>query len=471
MQVDFEIVLLLKEDLREYVSSPAHRVALIKFCEDSRKTHEDATVTVTKQPGTSKSMLIDKLRSNFQNLESHKRPNLMTSKRESSKKFKVAQEKTRKVEFAWYVYDPETEDYRWVPTKQGGGARQKTGLAATSSLEMMLQVALELYFPVGNSSRHGNIKDFEHELRDYQFQKIESKKTLGDWYEQTGFNFLRFNLYSTSKMENLPHVDHSASNDSVIQPTDVESLISDSSVEPIRLNLLEDETKEVDIQQEMYPYPLERGKTDKVGQVEMLTVVHFQDMDDAVPMDITYMKFKESSYSEVIMRCLYYSKKMCYETTLIDDPEIQPDTFNPLEHGYEIHSIEKNGKVFMKFNQSSPKNLEGIIRPMYTFPRARNRQDVILHHPDEIWGITDSGIELGIITQQNPRDINFIWTKGNEIIKSGMGVSVITVEEAGEYQCIIEFAEVTIVSRSVTVCALTAAPYMVNMDGVHPTCF
>ena len=71
------------------------------------------------------------------------------------------------------------------------------------------------------------------------------------------------------------------------------------------------------------------------GNVEMLTVVHFQDMDDAVPMDITYMKFKGYSYSEVIMRCLYYSTKMCYENMLID-PQIQPDTFNPLEHGYEL---------------------------------------------------------------------------------------------------------------------------------------
>ena len=64
-------------------------------------------VTDTKQPGscTCEPTLIYPPRSNFQNLVSHKRPDLIISK-------KRVQGYTRKnkVEFACYVCDPEIED-------------------------------------------------------------------------------------------------------------------------------------------------------------------------------------------------------------------------------------------------------------------------------------------------------------------------------------------------------------------------
>ena len=91
-------------------------------------------------------------------------------------------------------------------------------------------------------------------------------------------------------MDNLPDINHSAiaSYDLVIKSTNVESLTgfsNSSSFKQICLNILEDETKEVDLPKEIYLYSLHIGKTDKIGKFEWLTVVHFLDMYGAVPMD------------------------------------------------------------------------------------------------------------------------------------------------------------------------------------------
>ena len=70
---------------------------------------------------------------------------------------------------------------------------------------------------------------------------------------------------------------------------------------------------------------------------------------------------------------------------------------------------------------------------------------VIVNHPCEIWGYDDSTVLIGIVTAyQHAREYTtYMWFKDEELVDSNLGARLLVVEEAGIYQCIVTFGNVT----------------------------
>jgi hypothetical protein len=171
-------------DLAEYLPKKGDRFALKDFL-----THGP------KKTKSNKASLIDRLRHRLQ------RNNTDTTDSETNEeelpKLKVrklsAKKELHKVHLGWYHFDEKKNSYVHVRAKAGGGKRTLM-LNKNMNKNSIIKECLDLFYPNGKS-QHGELKDMNVELTDFQLKPLEDEETtLGDIIDRAKLQFIHFYL-------------------------------------------------------------------------------------------------------------------------------------------------------------------------------------------------------------------------------------------------------------------------------------
>ena len=105
---------------------------------------------------------------------------------------RFAQKPTRRIELGWVNYDLVSQSLKQVRAKTGGGIRHLV-IDRNSTLDALLQVAHELFFPGGTSMR-GEASTFRFSLTDYKYMDSALQETVGSLYDKSKMRMLRYYL-------------------------------------------------------------------------------------------------------------------------------------------------------------------------------------------------------------------------------------------------------------------------------------
>ena len=97
------------------------------------------------------------------------------------------------VHLGWYHFEEKKKIYLHVKAQTGGG---KTTLLLSKNMNnhSIIQECLDLFFPNGKS-QHGELKDMDIELTDFQLKPLEDEETtLGDAIDRVKLQFIHFYL-------------------------------------------------------------------------------------------------------------------------------------------------------------------------------------------------------------------------------------------------------------------------------------
>lgn len=75
---------------------------------------------------------------------------------------------------------------------------------------------------------------------------------------------------------------------------------------------------------------------------------------DAPRLTINYEMYTESSYSEVILTSVAFSRKDCFNIKCVSEPHLQDidvEEFNPLEHGFTVVHISNSQTCFLNVHE------------------------------------------------------------------------------------------------------------------------
>ena len=155
-------------------------------------------------------------------------------------------------------------------------------------------------------------------------------------------------------------------------------------------------------------------------------------------IDIQHEGLTQSSYSEVTLRCLSNSLQQCYWDKARFDPLIQEEgleNFCPLERGFTVTSIRKGDNCYIGIVFTPCESSEESCSSSFFSYQDNKLDDIIVHHPTEIWGYDDNRLILGVVTKffDNP-DVQYIWYKNGNIVKEGSNLCCIHVNEDGVYE-------------------------------------
>lgn len=121
---------------------------------------------------------------------------------------KNAKKFTRKIELGWINFDTISKTFKQVRTKNGGGTR-KIDIDKNADVNTIKAIATDLFFRDGKS-KLGTVENFHIDVRDYSEEIMINSETVGELYEKTGINLLRFFLATTVKEDKTPSQnDHS----------------------------------------------------------------------------------------------------------------------------------------------------------------------------------------------------------------------------------------------------------------------
>jgi len=111
-----------------------------------------------------------------------------------------AARENRRIEVGWHDFDHVCHMHKQVRIQNGGGIRHLS-VPKLTTVEDILQSALQLFFPDGKNKK-GDIGDFEFEIRSFDGSSV-GQCTLGELYERTKVKMLRLNIFSRKKSDVL----------------------------------------------------------------------------------------------------------------------------------------------------------------------------------------------------------------------------------------------------------------------------
>lgn len=175
MQIDIEAIMgMTSHDLKEYIPICGDRIAVINFCRRHSSNKKCANRTMS---------LLEKLkRGQKLSEEGETRP-----KKYCGRKPQIS----RKIMLGWVL--------NGTPVRQskGGGSRD-ISVNKSSKKADLLKIAKDLFFPNGKSV-HGRLENYECDLLDFQQEPLQDNLTVGEIYEITKINVLRFYLSTSEK--------------------------------------------------------------------------------------------------------------------------------------------------------------------------------------------------------------------------------------------------------------------------------
>ncbi|XP_039478078.1 uncharacterized protein LOC120443440 [Oreochromis aureus] len=187
-KIDASVIsLMTDEELKTYLPSYGDRLAVFGFCR--------------RRGSSRKSALFERLKSKLSKRKLSEEDGSSTRQEEHSQTThkRNALKRNRKIEIGWMHYDEDTEVFKQVRARRGGGTR-KIDICKDAKKRDILQVATGLFFPDGGNIQ-GPLTDFDCDLKDYQEMIVDDALTVGELYHVTKLNILRF--YLTTKKNKM----------------------------------------------------------------------------------------------------------------------------------------------------------------------------------------------------------------------------------------------------------------------------
>ena len=193
--------------LSAYLPLVGDRVSVRKFCQQHCQSDSGYS---------RKEALFEKLR---QNLKKRKASCAVDGTAEEEEKCAAkctgnAQKEKRNIEIGW-LHGSSKDNLCQVRKKRGGGTR-KVAVSKSATRRELMDVALQYFFPDGESSQFGNLEYFVCGLTDFKHCDVGCNDTVGKLYETTGLPMLRFYLTTYNKIGEIS--EESDSNKSVRSP-------------------------------------------------------------------------------------------------------------------------------------------------------------------------------------------------------------------------------------------------------------
>lgn len=155
-----------------------------------------------------------------------------------------------------------------VRSRTGGGTR-KVCVKKDSTKQDILQEAIKLFFPNGESPK-GKVNDFDIDLWDFSERIVENSVTLQQMYENTKMPMLRFYLSSKAKNNN-DHVTSDTENDIVAKAMILSEVIEDDDLPEINI-IREDQATVSNAKEDNYHNSVENQKNQMDENSETATV-------------------------------------------------------------------------------------------------------------------------------------------------------------------------------------------------------
>lgn len=162
---------------------------------------------------------------------------------------------------------------------------------------------------------------------------------------------------------------------------------------------------------------------------------------DAHRLTINYEMYTESSYSEVILTSVAFSRKDCFNIKCVSEPHLQDievEEFNPLEHGFTVVHISNSQKCFL--NVHEPPEVPFSPSPGKVSPEANNHVEeaksdhLIIYPPSEVWEYDSDCLILGVVASCHMAiSALYVWYCNRIPYKQGNKLSCIAIREPSLY--------------------------------------
>jgi len=94
-----------------------------------------------------------------------------------------AKKTVRRLDLGWLHFDAASKTYKQVRDPSGGGTR-KLHVDITTSFEVVLAMAQDLYFPDGQSNK-GCVSEFDFGVRSFDLSALDTSLTVGEFIGNT----------------------------------------------------------------------------------------------------------------------------------------------------------------------------------------------------------------------------------------------------------------------------------------------
>lgn len=143
-------------------------------------------------------------------------------------------------------------------------------------------------------------------------------------------------------------------------------------------------------------------------------------------IELKYKKKIISRYDETECSISCSSMRQCYNSSAHEHDNEDYSSYNCItDDGFLLTHVEKDKKLYLT-------ELEDGSYQLYSFTSSQN-PEIIMHGPDEINGLNDGDLMLGLITPLHNKNILYQWYKDGHLVFEGINASVLKVTNPGEY--------------------------------------
>nr|XP_002738342.1 PREDICTED: uncharacterized protein LOC100367278 [Saccoglossus kowalevskii] len=161
-------------------------------------------------------------------------------------------------------------------------------------------------------------------------------------------------------------------------------------------------------------------------------------IDNNSILHIRYSTTNESRYSDKVVTLNCFQRSSCREFTEVNCPALKDfNKYDPMNYGFRVTHI------VIGIGQTTYLDAAYDECHIYTsYPAHNIKDDIILHHPNEIFGYDGNEFIVGIVTNNHGRDdVMYSWYRDGQLMQYGQHLCVIAVHNPGVYQCKITIGE------------------------------
>ena len=176
-------------------------------------------------------------------------------------------------------------------------------------------------------------------------------------------------------------------------------------------------------------------------------------------LKINYEMYTESSYSEVVLTSVAFSRKDCFDIKCVSKPHLQDievEEFDPWEHGFTVVHISKGQKCFLNVHDVEPPDVPSSPSPGKVLPQAidhvkETKSDrLIIYPPLEVWGYDADSLIVGVVASCHMAiRALYVWYRNGLPYKQGNKLSCRAIIEAGVYTVEVQHVEERDISEPV----------------------
>lgn len=389
---------------------------------------------------------------------------------------KPAKVKSRRLYIGWLHRTSSESRYKQIKTKDGGGVRdmyyKEDEDISVESLQMM---ASKLFFPQG-VSKYGALEDMKIELGNYAQESVSvfcdlegNQCTFPEYLKSRGLFASKCYVYLMSTLADTKECSPrrlKQAEDSGLESTPLEEKAEKVSSPHLDAFMgcsktqMSEEFQNLGMKTSTPVRSEPRSQTplyapvSKEGEGTLCTVENVGDHR----LVVTYESLQESSYSEVTLTSVTFSREQCFEMNCFSEPltrDLELDEYDPLENGFTVVGISKGEICFLDkvYDESEPDE-HGLTNFRYEFPVAtKDSSGLILHHPSEVWGYDGHQLIIGVVVSCHMAlNARFVWYRNGSKIKEGHPFCCLAVTEPGDYSVEVFRGEEREMSNPIKIC-------------------